>query len=491
MKIDLNRKRHTDLPPLPEDKGCHIPEISYGAPPNPSFDRYRLTEDGWVADPDFDSPQEETVPFDVIYDGTRFWFLNPFGVWRDCNTEQIKLSLVDRHKLWRGRLDDALNDAERVLNFIVAHNRVTAVYSMAGFTPGIYCTAPGTLVLVPTGMHLIQPGAGDCPETLKVLKGMFEMSEEPFQLQAVLSMWKLWYISLRDRTGAPGQAQVFIGPKNTGKTFIQEQVITAILGGREAEPYAYLSGDTRFCDDVMEAEHLKCSDAGSRNADTRQIIASKLKELLYNTVRRAEGKNAKAVSVAGSSRLTISVNTDPEDLKMLPLSTDSIRDKMATFWVKNPGCFPAFEDRAKYLAIIRSERPAFIQYLLDFPIPKELQRTEEAQRCGVDTYRSSQAEEILKPLGPEESFWETLCSVFSKPATSLAGVGHSPNSPISGTASDVYSAMLRHNKEVTRSCVSRAQTAGTYLTRIAAKKDGRVTKTIQHDHKTTYELLWK
>ena len=56
------------------------------------------------------------------------------------------------------------------------------------------------------------------------------------------------------------QVQVFIGPKNCDKTLTQEQIITPLFGGREAEPFAYLSGLTRFNNDLFAAEHHKMSD---------------------------------------------------------------------------------------------------------------------------------------------------------------------------------------------------------------------------------------
>lgn len=498
ITLPTDRKRHTNLPPLPEERhnnnsSLALPTIHHAATPVPSRQRYRLNANGWEIETDYESPQKGTIPFDVVYAGSRFWFLSPFGAWQDCNTEQIKLELIHCLGLWHGKADNELNPLEQVLRFITTYNRVDAVYSMAGYTPGIYCTSPGKLVLVPSGPHLIKPKKNCCENILRLLKGMFEMPEEPLQLEAVLSMWKLWYISLRDRTSAPGQVQVFIGPTNTGKTFIQENIITPLLGGREAEPYAYLSGETRFNDDVLEAEHLKCSDAGSKNANTRQIIASKLKELLFNTIRRAEGKNAKPISIAGSSHLTISVNTDPEDLKMLPLSTDSTVDKIATFWVKNPGCFPAFENRTQYWDTIHSELPAFAQYLLDFIIPAGLQQKEECQRCGVDTYRSRQAEDVLRPLAPEESFWETLVEILSHRAISFEGFAESttPNPYKDVSATAIYSRLLRLNAALTRSAASCSKVVGTYLTRIAAKKDGRVKRNNQHDHNRTYTITWK
>jgi hypothetical protein len=139
-----------------------------------------------------------------------------------------------------------------------------------------------------------------------------------------------------------------------------------------------------------------------------------LKGLLYNTCQRVEAKNAKPIQALPYTRCTISCNEQPDDLKILPVSVDGVRDKMATFWCKNPGVFPLVEARGAFLKQVQEEFPAFIAYLLNFKIPAELQKNDEYQRCGVDTYRSRQVEALLTPLAPEETFWESCCHILRR-----------------------------------------------------------------------------
>jgi hypothetical protein len=438
---------------------------------------------------------QRSCPFDTFYDGDgHYWMLNPHGEWKRFNTDQIRLELAHRHQAWRGRAEVGINDLERILVHINAFNRVDAVYDVAGYSSGVYCIAPGKLILVPNGFRLIEPKAGDPSPILKILRGMFyDPVNEPWQYEAVISMWQLWYISLRDRTFLPGQAQVLVGPRNSGKTFVQEQLITMLLGGREAQPFTFLNGESRFNDDLVSAEHLKCSDEGSRDSNTRQIIANKLKSLLYNSSQRVEAKNAHPVQAMPNTKCTISCNEQPDDLRILPVSVDGIRDKMATFWVKNPGVFPPVEERAAFLEQVHAAFPAFIDYLLNFKIPKELKQHDEYQRCGVDTYRSRQVEALLTPLSPEEIFWEGALHILSHSSHELKGGMGFPteiSTPKECSATQVYDILDNRNSQLTRKLTSGVQSTSTYLGRIANKLDGRVTRRILRGN-FVYTINWK
>jgi hypothetical protein len=61
-------------------------------------------------------------------------------------------------------------------------------------------------------------------------------------------------------------------------------------------------------------------------------------------------------------------------------------------------------------------------------------------------------------------------------------------SPYECTSASLLSTMMRRNPEITRTAVSCAQTVGTFLSRLAAKDDGRVTKKVSHNHRISYTL---
>jgi len=89
---------------------------------------------------------------------------------------------------------------------------------------------------------------------------------------------KLDYEALSAGVFAPGQAIFFVGPRNCGKTYLQLYLITPLLGGRAANPYQYMVGDTTFNSDIGEAEHLLLSDEKPvRDGHTRISFTSKVK----------------------------------------------------------------------------------------------------------------------------------------------------------------------------------------------------------------------
>ncbi len=326
--LDISRiaqKRHTNLLPLESDAQPNKngkaqrtdnqpPEIADGPAPTPDVRRYRLDEGGWKIEPDWNSTQKGTVPYDVIFDGSRYWHLKG-EIWEDLNTDSTKLRLEKQHELDKTRVYVGNNDLESALEFINHHNRVSAAYAIGGYTPGLYCIAPGQMILVPTGFTMIKPNrTGGCFGPLRLLRQILPKDKDGRdQLRYVIAMWKVRRQSLNDRSFAPGQVQVFVGPKNCGKTWIQEQIITPLLGGREGEPFAYLSGLTRFNDDLLGAEHLKMSDEiATPEADKRRTMGTKIKAFIFNTSKRVEGKGATPTRIKHSfCHVTISSNDEP------------------------------------------------------------------------------------------------------------------------------------------------------------------------------------
>lgn len=189
--------------------------------------------------------------------------------------------------------------------------------SLAGFSTGVYCVAPDKMVLVPHGMKIIEPADTVTDTTIwKLFEQMLRNDvEEPMQFESFMGMLKGWYISLRDREFEPAQAIVLCGPEDCGKTFVQEFIITPLLGGNEADPFSYLSGITAFTGDLFNAEHLRTSDAGGS---------------LNDKERRIEG-----------------------------------------FWCNpKPAIFSRFPSKPAFRERIDKAKPSFIRQLLDYP-PRE------------------------------------------------------------------------------------------------------------------------
>jgi hypothetical protein len=315
------------------------------------------------------------------------------------------------------------------------------------------------------------------------------------QLRYAIAMWKVHRQTLNDRSFAPGQVQVFVGPKNCGKTWIQEQIITPLLGGREGEPFAYLSGDTRFNDDLLAAEHLKMSDEiGTPEADKRRNMGTKLKGFIFNTSKRVEAKGATPTRIKHSfSHVTISSNDETEDLKVIPLLNDSTMDKISLFQCAKPKKgFPPFEKRKAFAAEIAKRLPALAAFIDRVEIPKSMRISEEAHRCGVDTYRNPTVQEMLIEISPEHKFFEAMKLIFTQaPSSPDSGQPIIMPAPVVGSATEVYAHMLARNQVLTKSVCSSVGACGTFLTRLVKNKRYPVTESFQHNHKKIYTICLK
>jgi hypothetical protein len=433
------------------------------------------------------------VPYDVIFDGSRYWHLKG-EIWEDLNTDSTKLRLEKQHELDKTRVYVGNNDLESALEFINHHNRVAAVYAIGGYTPGLYCIAPGQMMLVPTGFTMIEPNrTGGCFGPLRLLRQILPKDKDGRdQLRYAIAMWKVRRQSLNDRSFAPGQVQVFVGPKNCGKTWIQEQIITPLLGGREGEPFAYLSGDTRFNDDLLGAEHLKMSDEiATPEADKRRNMGTKLKGFIFNTSKRVEAKGATPTRIKHSfCHVTISSNDETEDLKVIPLLNDSTMDKISLFQCAKPEKgFPPFEKRKAFAAESAKHLPALAAFIDRFEIPRSMRTSEEAQRCGVDTYRNPKVQEMLVGISSEHKFFEAMSLIFTEaPSSPDSGEPIIMPAPVMGGATKIYAYMLARNQALTKSVCSSVGACGTFLSRLVKSNDYPVTESFQHNHKKVYTI---
>src|ERR1700730_15185368 len=107
---DLSRiSRRHDLPPLTSGNGkSQTIDISDTAIPNianlefrpPSVKRVRLNQAGWHYENNYESTQSGTVPFDVLFDGSKYWHQRG-KTWIALNTELTKIALTSKLELRR------------------------------------------------------------------------------------------------------------------------------------------------------------------------------------------------------------------------------------------------------------------------------------------------------------------------------------------------------------------------------------------------------
>lgn len=269
-----------------------------------------------------------------------------------------------------------------VVNAITRAAFVEMATPLAGYSKGVY-SFDGHRILVTSSPNIIKPQAGSCRTIERLISGMFG-PEQSLYLYAWL---KVAYEALASGTFVPGQLLVLAGPKDTGKSMFQSLILTAILGGRAARPYRYMTMQTTFNADLFKAEHLYMGDEKpALHIEERQAFGNAIKDLIVNSIQsfHPKGVDAKVIPLPPFWRMSLSLNDEPQNLMVLPPLEDSILDKMMLFKVAMPDCLPQDigEERAKFSETIKQELPCLIYDLIHFSIPQHMR----GGRMGVKAY---------------------------------------------------------------------------------------------------------
>ncbi|MGA8659626.1 MAG: hypothetical protein WB586_26180, partial [Chthoniobacterales bacterium] len=301
---------------------------------------------------------------------------------------------------------------------------------LAGYQPGIIHHG-GKKVLITKGAELIEPVKGEFPTIREFMDGML-------QDQAIHAhCWnQLAVVPLYNGEITTGQILVLAGPIDSGKSVYQKLLVTPLLGGRAAKPYAYMIKRTDFNEDLFECEHLMCEDeTPARDMETRLLFASELKKLAADDNHWCQGKGRKALTLPPFWRVTVSVNDHPDYLPAIPAKDETLKDKMhilkthagATVQlVEKLGGKKAFADK------IREEIPAYLYWLLhEFQIPEELKET----RFGMKAFQHPEIVAAVEDTAPYMLLLEVMEHQFAglkhenMTLTELANQLENPNTP--------------------------------------------------------------
>ena len=144
---------------------------------------------------------------------------------------------------------------------LAMHDRhsVDKAIALAGYQPGVVTLSDGRRILITKGPKLLDPIPGEFPTITKFLNGML-LDQVVYFLGWMQHAVKHLYAGKVKK----GQSIVFAGPIDSGKSVLQNLVISPLLGGRVARPYAFLAGRTDFNGEWFESEHLMLEDETPR-----------------------------------------------------------------------------------------------------------------------------------------------------------------------------------------------------------------------------------
>jgi len=213
---------------------------------------------------------------------------------------------------------------------------------------------------------------------------------------------------------------VLAGPAGCGKSFLQSQIITPLLGGRIARPFRYMAGRTEFNVDLFSAEHLSIEDESpSRDPQSRRRLGSQIKSMLFSKVQSCHPKGRTPIHLTPIWAMTLSVNEEPENLMVLPSLEESLADKIIILKCSKPTppAYPGTEEMHALIAMVNNELPALAYHLDRLGIPPEFAEP----RTGLRSFHNSEILEELNGLSPEAKLDQIITASILQNSTSWRG----------------------------------------------------------------------
>jgi hypothetical protein len=343
---------------------------------------------------------------DIYYDSSTkdFWATNDRAGWIRIRASDVRRWLLERGFKGRPKDDENVSEVDSLLTAIQRQNDVDYAGPLAGYRAGVY-VINAARILVKDSPELLRAIPGEWP----LLRGIIENMLGPEQSVFLFGWLKVALESLASTKFRVGQALTLAGPKDCGKSLIQ-QLITIMLGGRAAKPHRYMSGATPFNADLFGSEHLMVEDEEpSTDIRARRNFGTKIKEICANTVHSCHAKHRSALSLTPFWRVSISVNDEPENLMILPPVDESLTDKLIILKAgRHPMPMPTTtdEERSRFMDALKSELPHFAHFLFDWEIPADL----VSQRYGITHYQHPEILTALGTLAPETRLLELIDS---------------------------------------------------------------------------------
>lgn len=400
--------------------------------------------------------------------------------WISLTEGQFKKDLVKFGYNEKKNKGERLSEVDLMLIELRENKDIDYFGSLAGYDKGYYEIGNKRL-LITEGPNIIPAVKGSYDTLLKVLTGLFVGGDgDAKQLDYFLGWIKIAYESLVNKTYRPGHILVLAGERDCGKSFLQK-IITEILGGRSARPYKYMTGQTDFNGELFAAEHLVIEDEVSHtDIRSRREFGNQIKQFTTNEEVRCHAKFKEALTLSPFWRISISLNDELENLTILPPLDDSILDKMIilrAYKSEMPMPTAANEDRIRFWDKIKSELPAFVDFLKTAKIPDDM----KDNRFGLKYYHNPYLVEELSIISPENRLLNLIdMSIFSSENFVFSNEWK-------GTAQELETKLRETDsiKRETDKLLTHGTTCGTYLGRLAKKHPNRISFT-----RTSTQRIW-
>lgn len=403
---------------------------------------------------------------EAYYDGNKKEFVmrNAAGRWLSHPGRQFAMLLKSAGTA------PSPHQAESIMAEIINTRDVHYTGSLAGHPAGFY-EGNGVRMLVTEGPRILTPTPGEWPTVHRLVDGLLGNDSDHGAVQVETFCFWLWSAFEAVSTGQwrPGQILALAGPIGCGKSLLQ-RLVTECLGGRAADAFRYLSGNTQFNRELFGAEHLVVDDAqASTDFRTRMQMAAHLKALAVGRDHSCHGKGRDAVNLRPLWRCSLSLNDEGECLLVLPPLRADIADKIHILRCSSPSRpFPTetADAMAEYWKTLVGELPAFLDYCRK--IKPAGDRVD--MRFGMRAFHHPAIVLELENQAPEVVLLELIDLELWRTATAHEW---------EGTARDLEAALLASDSKVreqTRRLLTWGNACGSYLGRLAKNQSDRVEK---------------
>lgn len=373
------------------------PETQATQPAGQTDAQASATEQGTTPAPAGEQGREIKVA-DMFYHTKqhKFWYEDDHGKWISVDAGTAKKLLALQGVRIKCNEGEELSPADIMLLDIRASKNVEFAGPLAGHKAG-HRIVNRSSILVTESPNLLVPAKGEWKLLGQFLCGMFNNPPED-QLPYLFALLQRGLRSFYSNTWSQSQAVALIGPAGAGKSLFQS-LVTVMFGGRSAKPHLFMSGRTNFNGDLARAEHLMMEDDRESCGDSqRRALGNHIKQIAVNHFQHCHAKFAQGVSLDPIWRLTLSLNDNPERLRILPEMDSGTADKFMLFKVavkKLPEVPAGTENLFEALA---AELPAFVFHLMnEWVMPEEIGDA----RYGVKHYHHPDILAQMEQFNPE------------------------------------------------------------------------------------------
>ena len=336
--------------------------------------------------------------------GTYFHPLRSGADWGICSEKDLRRFLKSHGVHTKEDARDSLCQADEIFEYVRNHRVVGFAGPLAGYSFGMHKAMNGEPMIVFGGPKMIAPVKGDSSLIWEILRPRFEDAAGP-QLDYFLCWLRQAALPLYKKLRRKGLILILVGARNAGKNFIQDHIISPILGGRDGDPTSFFKSEAGFNKNLMACEHWKLQEFEfPTDPASRALLSEKFKKIAANDGQTYHPKGLDAMTVHPQLRLTISLNDNEDKLRALPAMNEDFTDKVLLLRLQPglampmPTNYP--EEEAAFAAAVKAALPAFVHDLLEWTPPEGM----EMGRYGMPAWQHPFILESLWSMEPARRF---------------------------------------------------------------------------------------